>query len=221
MALFAGEKGIMTGDELTYDYNFDPFSQKNVQECRCGADSCRGVLGPRVKDERKPKDVAEGVLAGAKRKMKEVLDDSTSRLNKKNKVSASPALQVPNNTKTTKARISSTTRIASGKVTKKTSSRSLSLATGRAIARRPSTLKRLVEAASKRAPIKKGASPKRITSSSSDTGMLSREPSKRSERPVSRRDSVKAAASTMKRSVVRTVRGGASGKERSMRVIED
>ncbi|KAI9737979.1 MAG: hypothetical protein M1834_009349 [Cirrosporium novae-zelandiae] len=46
MALFAGEQGIMTGEELTYDYNFDPFSVKNVQECRCGAPSCRGFLGP-------------------------------------------------------------------------------------------------------------------------------------------------------------------------------
>ncbi|KAI9798601.1 MAG: hypothetical protein M1825_005299 [Sarcosagium campestre] len=50
MALFAGDKGISTGDELTYDYNFDPFSVKNVQKCRCGAASCRGVLGPRPKE---------------------------------------------------------------------------------------------------------------------------------------------------------------------------
>jgi hypothetical protein len=53
MALFAGDKPIMTGDELTYDYNFDPFSAKNVQVCRCGSERCRGVLGPRPKD--KPK----------------------------------------------------------------------------------------------------------------------------------------------------------------------
>ncbi|KAI1981086.1 hypothetical protein LOZ55_000972 [Ophidiomyces ophidiicola] len=50
MALFAGEDGIVTGEELTYDYNFDPYSQKNVQECRCGAATCRGVLGPKPKD---------------------------------------------------------------------------------------------------------------------------------------------------------------------------
>ena len=53
MALFAGEHGIMTGEELTYDYNFDPYSQKNVQECRCGAKNCRGYLGPRSKDAKK------------------------------------------------------------------------------------------------------------------------------------------------------------------------
>jgi len=63
MALFAGDHGIMTGEELTYDYNFEyvvehldrdsklisgsPFSQKNVQTCHCGAPSCRGFLGPK------------------------------------------------------------------------------------------------------------------------------------------------------------------------------
>ncbi|KAI3397321.1 hypothetical protein diail_10978 [Diaporthe ilicicola] len=48
MALFAGERPIMTGDELTYDYNFDPFSAKNVQKCLCGSANCRGVLGPKA-----------------------------------------------------------------------------------------------------------------------------------------------------------------------------
>ncbi|KKK21724.1 hypothetical protein P175DRAFT_0434623 [Aspergillus ochraceoroseus IBT 24754] len=51
MALFAGDRGIMTGEELTYDYNFDPYSQKNVQQCRCGAPKCRGILGPRPREK--------------------------------------------------------------------------------------------------------------------------------------------------------------------------
>ncbi|KAJ5288537.1 hypothetical protein N7478_001567 [Penicillium angulare] len=70
MALFAGDRGVMTGEELSYDYNFEwvhlgdafqerkkltdvfdsPYSNKNVQECRCGAANCRGILGPRPKD---------------------------------------------------------------------------------------------------------------------------------------------------------------------------
>ena len=94
MALFAGENGIMTGEELTYDYNFDPYSQKNVQKCRCGAKNCRGYLGPKSKDAKKQvseeKDEEkrpESRLAGAKRKIVEVLDESTSRLNKRRKVS--------------------------------------------------------------------------------------------------------------------------------------
>ncbi|KAJ5594481.1 uncharacterized protein N7459_000689 [Penicillium hispanicum] len=51
MALFAGDRGVMTGEELSYDYNFDPYSNKNVQQCRCGSENCRGVLGPRPKDK--------------------------------------------------------------------------------------------------------------------------------------------------------------------------
>lgn len=77
MALFAGDNPIMTGDELTYDYNFDPFSAKNVQECRCGSANCRGVLGPKPKDPKPVKEaikevVKAGVRAG-KRKLKELL----------------------------------------------------------------------------------------------------------------------------------------------------
>ncbi|KAJ5885004.1 Histone-lysine N-methyltransferase (Ash1) [Penicillium taxi] len=51
MALFAGDRGIMTGEELSYDYNFNPYSNKSVQECRCGAENCRGFLGPRPKEK--------------------------------------------------------------------------------------------------------------------------------------------------------------------------
>jgi [histone H3]-lysine4 N-trimethyltransferase ASH1L len=77
MALFAGDRPIMTGEELTYDYNFDPFSAKNVQECRCGAVTCRGVLGPKPKD--KPKATAtlgesiKQVVRVGKRKVEEFL----------------------------------------------------------------------------------------------------------------------------------------------------
>jgi histone-lysine N-methyltransferase ASH1L len=55
MALFAGDRPIMTGEELTYDYNFDPFSAKNVQKCLCGAENCRGVLGPKPREVKAPK----------------------------------------------------------------------------------------------------------------------------------------------------------------------
>lgn len=64
MALFAGEKPIMTGDELTYDYNFDPFSAKNVQKCLCGSANCRGVLGPKV--SKIPKAEAKIIKAAVK-----------------------------------------------------------------------------------------------------------------------------------------------------------
>ncbi|KAI1498387.1 hypothetical protein F5X99DRAFT_325872 [Biscogniauxia marginata] len=86
MALFAGDRDIMTGEELTYDYNFDPFSAKNVQKCLCGSPNCRGVLGPKPKEVKPPKPSKEelaksskkNVKAG-KRKLKEVTGDEEDR----------------------------------------------------------------------------------------------------------------------------------------------
>lgn len=84
MALFAGDNGIVTGEELTYDYNFNPFSVKNIQECRCGADNCRGVLGPKPK-EAKEREIREGrelrealnpIAGGKKRKIQQVAEEA-------------------------------------------------------------------------------------------------------------------------------------------------
>ncbi|KAL8794777.1 MAG: hypothetical protein Q9195_002731 [Heterodermia aff. obscurata] len=86
MALFAGDKGIMTGDELTYDYNFDPYSTKNVQECRCGAPSCRGVLGPKPKETKDIKDTLKPLTTGGKRKFRQALEDTVGKVTKKRKV---------------------------------------------------------------------------------------------------------------------------------------
>ncbi|KAH7405785.1 hypothetical protein DE146DRAFT_609129 [Phaeosphaeria sp. MPI-PUGE-AT-0046c] len=73
MALFAGSRGIITGEELTYDYNFDPFSQKNIQQCRCGTESCRGVLGPKPKKPVEDRSLASTIIAGTKRKLQDLM----------------------------------------------------------------------------------------------------------------------------------------------------
>ena len=76
MALFAGDHPINTGDELTYDYNFDPFSAKNVQTCLCGEPNCRGILGPKPKPKPKHateiKKVVKASVKVGKRKLKEL-----------------------------------------------------------------------------------------------------------------------------------------------------
>ncbi|RMD39476.1 hypothetical protein DV735_g5658, partial [Chaetothyriales sp. CBS 134920] len=69
MALFAGEHGVMTGEELSYDYNFDPYSQKNVQECRCGEENCRGVLGPKQQKPGKKDDATTAAARGIRRRV--------------------------------------------------------------------------------------------------------------------------------------------------------
>lgn len=98
MALFAGDRPIMTGDELTYDYNFDPFSAKNVQKCLCGSPNCRGVLGPKPKEVKLPKPPKEekkksvkGSMKAGKRKLKELLagdgdEEDVSKATKKRKI---------------------------------------------------------------------------------------------------------------------------------------
>lgn len=82
MALFAGPNGIGTGEELTYDYNFEYVSIHSVSrvalelsnrsyrdfgdaktKCLCGAPTCRGTLGKK-----------ESLAAGVKRKAQNLLD---------------------------------------------------------------------------------------------------------------------------------------------------
>lgn len=96
MALFAGPNPIMTGEELTYDYNFDPFSAKNIQECRCGSDNCRGVLGPKPKDVKPVKEAIKDVVKAGKRKLKELLGDDSDgeiRSPKKRKTKAATGVK--------------------------------------------------------------------------------------------------------------------------------
>lgn len=228
MALYAGDKGIMTGDELTYDYNFDPFSQKNVQECRCGSSKCRGVLGPKPKDERKAKaekdsaNSAASTVTGAKRKIAELLDEGSDRWNKRPKIampqSAVAAFKKVTATGTKPARAgvysstrSSPVRAASrAALVKKPNARVTSLSNRAAIARSPSMLQRIVNGAKDR------ATTKRIVSESSATEALLQD---QSERPLSRKDSVKSKAENIRKSVVRIVRGAGGGSERTLRPV--
>ncbi|KAI5357570.1 Putative SET domain, AWS domain-containing protein [Septoria linicola] len=48
MGIYAGPSGIMTNEELSYDYNFDNFGDTR-QICYCGSQNCRGYLGKRLR----------------------------------------------------------------------------------------------------------------------------------------------------------------------------
>lgn len=191
MALFAGDKAIMTGDELTYDYNFDPFSQKAVQECRCGSKHCRGVLGPRAKDVRKAKGetdsssdttAATSRIAGAKRKMAEILDGGAERWNKK-------------------ARTDSKSAQPDFRVTKTLSSSSFSTSNG-AISR-PSVLKRLVNGPNNRAR-------RTVSNSSASEALLAgkAEQQQQQRSKLARTETVKLRAARIRNTVVHSVRRG-------------
>ena len=72
MGIFAGDEGVMTGEELTYDYNFDNFGSSK-QECHCGAPTCRGFLSKRlnaVEQRQKDKEELERQRKAAEEAMK-------------------------------------------------------------------------------------------------------------------------------------------------------
>ncbi|RAH83091.1 SET domain-containing protein [Aspergillus japonicus CBS 114.51] len=153
MALFAGDRGIMTGEELTYDYNFDPYSQKNVQQCRCGASNCRGILGPRPREkDRRAKEQDERQKLAAlkkpviKRKASTVLGKAPSGVTKNRKILT---------TKAVKAGVKKAVARARASVSKSTSARSKQAATKSASKTAKATTKPL---ASTKAPTTKRTS---------------------------------------------------------------
>jgi histone-lysine N-methyltransferase ASH1L len=70
-----------------------PYSNKNVQQCRCGSDNCRGILGPRPKDKDQRAKLEEKTQAekgskkviGKKRKLANA-ESTTSQKGKKRKL---------------------------------------------------------------------------------------------------------------------------------------
>lgn len=70
MALFVGDQGVCTGEELSYDYNFEAFSVEKELACMCGSEKCRGTLGPKNKAR---KGSAEAPAAGGRAEAKGVV----------------------------------------------------------------------------------------------------------------------------------------------------
>ncbi|KAL8952201.1 MAG: hypothetical protein Q9222_001856 [Ikaeria aurantiellina] len=218
MALFAGEDGIMTGEELTYDYNFDPYSAKNVQQCRCGAPSCRGVLGPKPKEI---KDALKPLTTAGKRKFQQAVEDGIQTVTKKQKISIPKVVRDALST----AKAQTAEALATSGL------------------RRPTTkaMKPLLQKGVRRTKSTSFLTPSTSSRSKATTTYTRRrastslvvkeedvEVAREDVRPISRRSSVKAAASSVRKNVVRTVkRNGrdsiaASGRRgKSIRVIED
>lgn len=202
MALFAGSKPIMTGDELTYDYNFDPFSAKNVQVCRCGSESCRGILGPKPKPVKESiKEVLKAGVKAGKRKLKELLGgdvDEEATSPKKRKIKKATGVKQSNSS-------------ASMMVAKKTASTvRRSLSTSLSNARKSVGTKRgsnvLVKKSSRSSSSVRSRNGKTMKTSSrtSSLTMVAAEESPRSKRIRKETFKVK----SMRKSAVRSIRGG-------------
>lgn len=200
MALFAGDNGISTADELTYDYNFDPFSAKNIQECHCGMPSCRGVLGPRPKD-REPKDALKPLVkesGGAKRKLKEAVGKGVEEVkSKKRRLSADMNAMLKSATEDRAARAALRANIKGAK-SKRVASKLTKTAQ---VSKQPS---------------KKASSRSLVSAKSGPGGKVTVTVSKRTGTARA-----KANAASMKSNVVRTIKGGRSNKGRkTIQVVE-
>lgn len=206
MALFAGDSGIMTGEELTYDYNFNPYSVKNVQECRCGAPSCRGVLGPKPKEI---KDALRPITKGGKRKFQQALEDSIVAVTKKRKIAIPSSVKkvlattkAQASKKLTKARILTSSSNQKERLVRRVSSRSLRDV--RRTTRGCSTENRVKNTTmitySRRHP---------------SAGIFAKEQGSTEERPASMKDNVRAKATSLRKNVVRTVRRSSRGASRN------
>lgn len=229
MALFAGDKGIMTGEELTYDYNFDPYSTKNVQECRCGAASCRGVLGPKPKEPKDIKDALKPITAGAKRKFQQALEDTVEKVTKKRKI-AIPAsvkstfskVKAQAADKLVKARVLTSSTSQNERLVKKVSERSLRGVRRSTLVEKTDTkmTKKTIVALARRRSAN-GTFLKGPVTLKDEEDEEGEKAEVKEARPVSRRDSVKATASSVRKNVVRTIRKSSrAGNGKSIRVIE-
>ena len=249
MALFAGDRGIMTGEELTYDYNFDPFSAKNVQECRCGAEGCRGVLGPKPKEI---KEALKSITTGGKRKFQQVVEDAVETVTKRRKLAVPSSVKAAFATakastsrRLSQARTLTATPTRQERLVKKASERSLKGLKQRTTEEQIGGKKRrhtIITYTRRRSSVStlNGEKVKRVTRRRQSTGALVADEKKAkgrnrryslatasevkgaSPRGASRRDSVRARAANATANVVRTVRRsdrGTSGK--TIRVIGD
>ncbi|KAF4991761.1 hypothetical protein FGRMN_7601 [Fusarium graminum] len=144
MALFAGDKPIVTGDELTYDYNFDPFSAKNVQKCLCGEPNCRGVLGPKPREVKQPKtdlkNAVKGAVKAGKRKLKELIgEEESGGKAKKRKIQPAKGVKRALSNASTKAAKSAATALKKSVKTMTTTAKKASLGSKSPAKRRVST----------------------------------------------------------------------------------
>ena len=208
MALFAGDKGIMTGEELTYDYNFNPYSVKNVQQCRCGAPNCRGVLGPKPKEI---KDALRPLTTGGKRKLQQAIEDGYQTVTKRRKLNIPTGVR--NALSNAKAQTTETlltkSRIRGGAEDEE--NEDLVKGPSKTSLRRSNSTSILEKASLKTKTVIHSYSRRRSTATLAVKEEPTHEEEQDDQMRMSRRSSVKMAANSMRKNVVRTVKRGGRG----------
>jgi palmitoyltransferase ZDHHC9/14/18 len=81
-----------------------PFSQKNIQECRCGTQNCRGVLGPKPKKPVEDRSMTSAIIAGTKRKFQDIMGSMAHRGMSEDKQMSPKKRKLYANAATTKAK---------------------------------------------------------------------------------------------------------------------
>lgn len=227
MALFAADKGIMTGEELTYDYNFDPYSTKNVQECRCGAPSCRGVLGPKPKETKDIKEALKPITTGAKRKFQQALEDTVEKVTKRRKMaipksvkSTLSKVKAQATDKLVKARVLTSSPTENERLVKKVSERSLRGVKRSTLEKTGTKMNRKTIVAMARRRSSNGTFLKGPVDLEHNVTQKNDKAEAKGAISVSRRYSVKTTAGSVRKNVVRTIRKSSrAGNGKSIRVI--
>lgn len=232
MALFAGEDGIMTGEELTYDYNFNPYSLKNVTECRCGADNCRGVLGP------KPKEIKEAlkpIVGAGKRKFQKIVEGAVEGVvgaAKRRKINLPTSVKDVISKVRSKAQKPKPKPLPKGWVYPEEAQEFKTVnEVDPEIILRGTKRKDVKDGPEKSQSKRRRTSSDRTMMDSNEMPSFSRRRSSKAEaeeggvegqRPISRRDSVKKRAMSVKKNLARTIkRSNRSTPGKSIRVVDD
>ena len=201
-----------------------------MQECRCGADGCRGVLGP------KPKEIREAlrpITTGAKRKIQQVVEDAVETVTKKRKIA------VPSSVKSAfaTAKAKTSRRLSQAGVLGSSATQNQQLVKGASQRSVPgykseTTNERLKDRERRGRTTATNSRPRssigRLTKMKSDdkTGRRSSAKSAQEgnvERPMDRRGSVKVKAATVRANVIRNIRKSSRGTSagKTIRIIGD
>ena len=195
MTIILSKQSKITCSTLTDQCS--PFSSKNIQACRCGKPSCRGVLGPKQKETKDIKEALQSISAkpSAKRKLQEAIgNEKGGNDSKKRRIAVATSVK----------KVISAVKATASKQLNKASEQHSSASSGTA----DRASRQMNRAKTKRTNVRF----RTRTTNSSLSGNAATAPSKRTATSTS---------DTIKRGIVRTLRGKTGGRDRTIRMIPE